>query len=226
MSHPFGAGDLLYLIAAARWTILLSLIAFLGGGLGGALIAVLRISPRALPRTAAILYIRLFQGTPLLMQLFIAFFLPSILEISVDPLPAAAAALTLNASAFLGEIWRGSIESIPRGQWEAASALGIRRVLQLRLIILPQAVRVAIPPTVGFLVQLVKATSLAAIIGFTELTRAGQVLVSSTFRPFLVFSIVAALYFVLCWPLSLLSGRLERRLGAIGVRAPELPGLR
>ena len=212
MIHTFNFGDLLYVAESARWTVLLSLIAFVGGGCGGGVIAVLRVSHYTLPRYAAIAYIRLFQGTPLLMQLFIAFFLPSVLGISVDPLVAAAMALTLNASAFLGEIWRGCIESVPKGQWEAASALGIGYLRQLRLIILPQAIRVATPPTVGFLVQLVKATSLAAIIGFTELTRAGQILVNSTFQPFLIFSIIAAVYFLLCWPLSILSGRLEQRL--------------
>ena len=212
MSHSFSYGDLAYIVESARWTIFLSVIAFAGGGLIGGIVAVLRVSRLSVLRAIAIGYIRLFQGTPLLMQLFIAFFLPSVVGISIDPLLAAAVALTFNASAFLGEIWRGCIEAVPRGQWEAASALGVHYVLQLRLIILPQAIRVAIPPTVGFLVQLVKATSLAAIIGFTELTRAGQVLVNSTFRPFLVFSIVAAIYFFLCWPLSILSGRLEKRL--------------
>jgi len=219
MIHTFNLGDLTYLVESVRWTLLLSLIAFVGGGGGGAVVAVLRISHRALPRSAAIAYIRLFQGTPLLLQLFIAFFLPSVVGIRVDPLIAAAIGLTLNASAFLGEIWRGCIESIPKGQWEAASALGVSYLLQLRLIIMPQAVRVAIPPTVGFLVQLVKATSLAAIIGFTELTRAGQILINSTFQPFLIFSIIATIYFLLCWPLSVLSTWLERRLAMQDAKA-------
>jgi polar amino acid transport system permease protein len=88
----------------------------------------------------------------------------------------------------------------------------------MRYIILPQAFRIALPPTVGFLVQLIKATSLAAIIGFTEVTRAGQIINNATFRPFLVFGIVAAIYFVLCWPLSHLSMRLERRFAAATTR--------
>jgi polar amino acid transport system permease protein len=122
--------------------------------------------------------------------------------------------LSLNAGAFLGEIWRGAIQSVPSGQIEAARALGLRyRPLMLR-VVLPQALRVAIPPTVGFLVNLIKSTSLAAIIGFVELTRAGQLLNNATFRPFLIFGTVAAIYFVLCWPLTLAAARLERRLAA------------
>lgn len=148
------------------------------------------------------------------MQLFLAFFGPNILGFSIDPWVAAALGLSLNASAFLGEIWRGCIESVPKGQWEAAAALGLRYAAIMRLIVLPQALRVALPPTVGFLVQLIKATSLASIIGFVELTRAAQVINNATFRPFLIFGIVAVVYFLMCWPLSLYSRHMERRLGA------------
>ena len=125
-------------------------------------------------------------------------------------------ALTLHASAFLGEIWRGCIEAVPPGQREAATALGLTYRHRMGSVILPQAARIAVAPTVGFLVQLIKGTSLASIIGFTELTRAGQVLNNATFRPFLIFGIVAAIYFALCWPLSLLASRLERRLALPG----------
>lgn len=210
MIREFTTGDLFYLVRSAQWTILLSAIAFAGGACVGALIAILRISSHLPLRVAASSYIRVFQGTPLLLQLFIAFFLPGIFGLQVPPLAAAALGLVLNAGAFLGEIWRGALDSVPRGQWEAASALGLRRLAGLRLVVLPQAVRIAIPPTVGYLVQVVKGTSLAAIIGFTELTRAGQILINSTFRPFLIFSIIALIYFALCWPLTLLSRRLER----------------
>jgi polar amino acid transport system permease protein len=202
------------LLLAARWTVALSLAAFVGGAIAGLLVLYLRTGRSRAGRRAAWAFIELFQGTPLLMQLFLVFFGAGVLGFDVNPWAAAALGLTLNASAFLGEIWRGSIEAVPKGQWEAATALGLRYVGKMRYVILPQAVKVAIPPTVGFLVQLIKGTSLAAIIGFTELTRAGQIINNATFRPFLVFSIVAALYFVLCWPLSILSGRLERRFAA------------
>ena len=129
------------------------------------------------------------------MQLFLVFFGSTVLGAGVDPLVAAAIALTLNAAAFLGEIWRGCIEAIPTGQWEAATALGLRHLSRMRYVVLPQAGRIAIAPTVGFLVLLVKSTSLASIIGFVEVTRAGQIINNVTFRPFLVFGLVAVIYF-------------------------------
>ncbi|MGQ9371568.1 amino acid ABC transporter permease [Azospirillum sp. ST 5-10] len=214
MIRPFTMNEVWFLISAVQWTLALSAIAFLGGALVGLFVALARTAEVRPLRLAAIGYIQLFQGTPLLMQLFLVFFGATVLGFDVNPWVAAALGLTLNASAFLGEIWRGCIEAVPKGQWEAARALGMGYVTRMRYVVLPQAVKVAVPPTVGFSVQLIKSTSLAAIIGFTELTRAGQLVNNATFKPFLVFSIVALLYFVLCWPLSLLSSHLERRLAA------------
>jgi polar amino acid transport system permease protein len=206
--------DIGFLLMAARWTVVLSAVAFIGGGAVGLVIALMRVAQRPAPRLAAMGYIRVFQGTPLLLQLFLVFFGADLIGFSVSAWVAAALGLSLNAGAFLGEIWRGAIQSVPSGQIEAARALGLRyRPLMLR-VVLPQALRVAIPPTVGFLVNLIKSTSLAAIIGFVELTRAGQLLNNATFRPFLIFGTVAAIYFVLCWPLTLAAARLERRLAA------------
>ncbi|MCO5089817.1 amino acid ABC transporter permease [Bosea sp. (in: a-proteobacteria)] len=211
MIRAFTGWDVVYIVLATQWTIVLSLIAFAGGGTVGAIVAFARTSRSTAARWIAAFYISFFQGTPLLLQLFVAFFIPSSVGIQIAPLAAAAIGLSLNAGAFLGEIWRGAIEAVPKGQWEAASALGLRRGRALRLVIVPQALRMAIPPTVGFLVQLIKATSLAAIIGFTELTRSGQILINSTFRPFLIFSIIAVIYFLLCWPLSRAAAWLEQR---------------
>ncbi|PWC69188.1 amino acid ABC transporter permease [Azospirillum sp. TSH58] len=209
--RAFSYNEFLFLLSAMQWTLALSAIAFIGGATVGLVIALARTSDIKALRLAATGYIQLFQGTPLLMQLFLVFFGATVLGLDLNPWAAAALGLTLNASAFLGEIWRGCIQAVPRGQWEAASALGLRYPGLMRYVILPQAVKVAVPPTVGFLVQLIKSTSLAAIIGFTELTRAGQIVNNATFQPFLVFGIVAVLYFLMCWPLSLLSARLERR---------------
>jgi polar amino acid transport system permease protein len=216
--RPFGPNEFLFILSAAKWTILLSLIAFAGGALGGLIIALCRVSDAKAVSRAATGFIQIFQGTPLLMQLFLVFFGANALGLDLNPWVAAAIALTLNASAFLGEIWRGCIQAVPKGQWEAASALGLRYPSLMRYIILPQAFRIALPPTVGFLVQLIKGTSLAAIIGFTELTRAGQIINNATFKPFLVFGSVAAIYFAMCWPLSLISARLERRYAAASTR--------
>ncbi|MFI5024489.1 MAG: amino acid ABC transporter permease [Alphaproteobacteria bacterium] len=215
--RSLGPNELLFILLATRWTLALSAIAFLGGGVGGLAVALARTGALAWLRVLSAGYIRLFQGTPLLMQLFLVFFGINILGASVDPWTAASLGLTLNASAFLGEIWRGCIEAIPRGQWEASRALGLRAGSLMRHVVLPQALRIALPPTVGFLVQLIKATSLASIIGFVELTRAAQVINNATFQPFTIFGMVALIYFALCWPLSLLSRRMEQRL-AVGAR--------
>jgi polar amino acid transport system permease protein len=209
--RTFGYSEFLYIVEAARWTIALSLIAFAGGAVGGLLVALGRISENALARGAATVFVQVFQGTPLLLQLFLVFFGFPVLGIDVNPWIAAGVALVLNTSAFLGEIWRGCIQAIPRGQWEAAQALGLHYYPRMRDVILPQAFKIALPPTVGYLVQVIKGTSLAAIIGFTEVTRAGQIINNATFQPLIVFSLVAAIYFVLCWPLSLLAARMERR---------------
>ncbi len=214
MIRTFSVNELLLLLEATRWTIALSAIAFLGGMALGLVVAVLRCLPARLPRWLAIGYIAVFQGVPVLLQLFVAFFGLALLGIDVDPWTAAAFGLSLYASAFLGDIWRGCIAAIPDGQWEAAASLGLRYLPTLRLVILPQAMRIAIPPTVGFLVQVVKSTSLASIIGFAELTRVGQQVNNATYQPFLVFGTVSLIYFALCFPLSLASRRLEAAMDA------------
>ncbi|CAD7056078.1 amino acid ABC transporter permease [Pseudorhizobium halotolerans] len=211
MIRPFGWNEFLIIVMAAQWTIALSAIAFAGGGIGGLLIALARVSDVRPLRLVALGFIRVFQGTPLLMQLFLVFFGMNIFGLAINPWIAATIALTLHASAFLGEIWRGCIEAVPSGQREAATALGLKYYNRMRYIVLPQAARIAVAPTVGFLVQLIKGTSLAAIIGFTELTRQGQIINNATFSPFMVFGTVAAIYFILCWPLSLLARRMEVR---------------
>ncbi|MBI1777772.1 MAG: amino acid ABC transporter permease [Proteobacteria bacterium] len=220
MGRSFGTGEFLYLLKAIPWTLLLSFGALLGGGVVGILVAILRIAPVRPLRWLAIGYIELFQGTPVLMQLFVTYYgLAVLFNIQVGAWPAVLLAFTLYSSAFLGEIWRGSIQAIPRAQWEAAECLSLNFPKQLWLVILPQAARISIPPTVGFAVQLIKSTSIAAIIGFVELTRAGQLMTNTTFKPMIVYPIVAMLYFILCWPLSLLAQRLEQRIdAALGVK--------
>ena len=220
MNRTFALPEFLYVVAAIRWTLLLSLVAFVGGGVVGFMIAILRTTRSRILRLLTTGYIQLFQGTPVLMQLFVFYYgLAVVFDVQVDAWPAVALAFTLYAGAFLGEIWRGSIQAIPRTQWEASACLSLGYLQQLRFVILPQAMRISIPPTVGFLVQLIKNTSIAAIIGFVELTRAGQLMVNVTFQPMVVYPLVAALYFALCWPLSLLSRFLEKGIDAnLGVR--------
>jgi polar amino acid transport system permease protein len=211
MIRAFGPNEFLFILSAVQWTLALSAVAFAGGAVGGLLIALARVSKTAPLRYAALGFIRLFQGTPLLMQLFLVFFGLNIFGVGINPWLAASIALTLHASAFLGEIWRGCIEAVPEGQSEASWALGLSYFDRMKSVVLPQAAKIAVAPTVGFLVQLIKGTSLASIIGFVELTRAGQIVNNATFDPFTVFGLVAALYFILCWPLSILARRMERR---------------
>ncbi len=204
--------DVLFLLEGLKWTIILSLIAFAGGGIVGLIVALARVSSTRIVRGLMICYIVVLQGTPLLLQLFVVYFGLALLNLPISSWVAVAIGLTLNASAFLGDIWRGGIEAVPRGQSQAADALGLRYVSRMRDVILPQAFRIVLPATVGFSVQIIKGTSLAAIIGFTELSRSGQLIANATFRPLLMFGVIGAMYFVLCWPLSALSVRLEKRL--------------
>ena len=203
-----------FLLLAARWTLLLSAIAFLGGGTAALLLLFLRYAQPRWGATLVRYYIELLQGTPLLLQLFLVFFGLPLLGIEVSPLLAAAVALILYAGAFLAEIWRGCVDAVPRGQWEASAALGLNFISQMRYVILPQALRIAVPPTVGFLVQLLKATALSSIVGFNDLTRAGTIVTNATFQPFLVYGLVALIYFALCYPLTVCSRVLERKLGS------------
>jgi polar amino acid transport system permease protein len=202
------------LLLAARWTVALSLAAFVGGAIAGLLVLYLRTGRSRAGRRAAWAFIELFQGTPLLMQLFLAFFGLSLVGLDVPPWLAASVALTLWSAAFLGEIWRACVEAVPKGQWEASASLGMGHAQQMRHVVLPQALRIAVPPTVGFSVQVVKGTALTSIIGFVELSKAGTVLTNATFQPFTVYGLVALIYFALCWPLSKGSRWLERRLHA------------
>lgn len=202
------------LLIGLQWTVALSLVAFIGGGVIGLLVMTLRISRLSAPRWLARVYIELFQGTPLLMQLFLVFFGVALLGIDISPWLAASLALTLFTSAYLAEIWRGCVESIAHGQWEASASLALSPLEQLRYVILPQAMRIAVAPTVGFSVQVVKGTAVTSIIGFTELTKTGGMLANATFQPFMVYGFVALGYFLLCYPLSLSARYLERRLHA------------
>ena len=214
--RDFGPNELMFLLLATRWTILLALITFVGGGVLGLVIAAARVAPARPLRWLAIGYIQFFMGTPILIQLFMIYYGSSFLGYRPDVWVAAALTFCLNAGAFFGEIFRGSIEAIPKGQWEASTALGFRFVRTLRLVILPQAVRLMLPPTVGFMVQIVKTTSVASLIGLTELARAATQVNTITFQPVMVFGTVSLIYFALCWPLSLYAAYLERRF-AVGV---------
>ena len=205
--------DLLYLIEAFKCTVALSAIALTIGGLLGLGIALMRISRHTPLRLIATGYISVVQGIPLLGLLMFTFFgIPVFLDINVPALAAVGAAYSIWAASFFGEIWRAGIQSIKKSQWEAAACLGISRWQQFRYVIAPQSMRVALPPTISFVVQMIKGTSLAAIVGFVEVTRAGQITSAATFQPLLVYSVVGAIYFSVCFPLTIWSRKLEDRI--------------
>jgi polar amino acid transport system permease protein len=212
MTH-FSFFDILTnLLIAAKWTVLLSLVSFVGGGLLGLILLFARIGKSRPLQIFVRGFTEVFQGTPLLMQLFLAYFGLGLIGIDVPPWLAAAVALILWTAAFLVEIWRGCVNAIPKGQWEASASLGMTYVEQMQHIVLPQALKIAIPPTVGFSVQVVKGTALTSIIGFVEITKAGTVLTNATFQPFTVYGLVALIYFALCFPLSVSARLLERKM--------------
>lgn len=205
------------LIDAAQFTVYLSVIAFVGGGLFAAFVTVLQVVPVRHANLVSGAYIWLFQSVPLLMLLFLfGLGVPRLIGVDIDPWFAASAALILYTSAYLADVWRGAVQAVPEGQWDGGRAVGFRFAQILMLVILPQALRLALAPTVGFMVQIIKGTSLAYIIGFHDLMNIGKrwanAPVSGT-EPFVIFPVMALIYFALCYPLSLYARRLERRLG-------------
>ncbi len=203
-----------HLVTGMGWTILLSLGAFLLGGTAALIILFLGLSSSSTPCRAARIYIEFFQGTPLLMQLFLLFFGLGLLGIEISPVLTALLGLTFFSSAYLAEIWRGCVESLPKGQWEASDSLAMNRYQQMRYVILPQTIRIALPPTVGFSVQIVKGTAVTSIIGFMEITKTGSMLANATFKPLLIYGLVALGYFLICFPLSALARHVEKGLYA------------
>lgn len=219
MIHQLGTNDFLYILSATRWTLLLSAFAIVGGAIVGLLLVTMRLVTFRPLGWLAIGYVQFFQATPPLMQLFLVFYGGSLFGIRFEAWTAALIAFSLYSSAYLCDIWIGCIRAIPRHQWEGSRALSFPEPLTILLVVAPQALKISVPPTVGFLVQLIKTTSLAAIVGFVELVRAGQFINNSTLRPLIVYGFVACIYFVLCWPLSLWGQSLEKKLGRSQKRA-------
>ncbi|MBS7741822.1 MULTISPECIES: amino acid ABC transporter permease [unclassified Chelatococcus] len=210
--RSFGFNDVWYLLIATQWTIYLTVVAFLVGGALGLWLALARTGGSRVGISLALVWIRAFQNTPLLVQLFLIYYGLGLFGFRLPPFVAAAVGLICYASAFLAEIWRGCILAVPRQQWEAADALALTPWQIRWYVILPQALRIAIPPTVGFLVKLIKNSSLASVVGMTELMRAATAINNATFQPFKVFLCAAIIYFLLCFPLTMLSRRFERQL--------------
>ena len=214
MTPGVGADQVIFIVGALRWTLLLAALSLLIGGVAGFLVAIARVSRVAAVRWLASGYIGVIQGVPALMLLFLAYYGLSLAGLDLPPLVAASVSLALYVSGYLADIWRGAIQSVPWQQWEASSSLAMTRLQQFRYVVLPQALRIATPPTVGFAVQAVKNTSIVSIVNVVEIARAGQLVNNVSYQPFRVYGLVALLYFLICWPMSKLAARLERRLDA------------
>jgi His/Glu/Gln/Arg/opine family amino acid ABC transporter permease subunit len=214
------AANLPYLLEGALATVRLSLTAAPLAVVLGAAAAILRLYGPAPVRAMSVAYIEIFRGTPALVQMFFAFFaLPLITGLQVSAFTAAILALVLNSGAYFAEIVRGGLQAVSRGQWEAASALGLTFAQVMRTVIVPQAIRRIVAPAVGQFTILVKDTSIASVIAVFELTRAGQHIVERTLSPFEIFSVVGLLYFLVCYGASSASRRLERRMDGPGERS-------
>jgi arginine/lysine/histidine/glutamine transport system substrate-binding/permease protein len=213
----FNWGELFYnlIVKGVPWTILLTVLSFLFGLIGGTLVAIALISPYKWLKIICRIYVDFFRGTPMLVQLFLIYFgLPGLfreigLNIDLDRLPAALFALSLNVAAYLAEIMRGGIQSIDNGQWEACSSLGMSPMQTMREVIFPQAFRRMLPPLGNEFITLIKDTSLAAVIGFEELFRQGQLMVATTYKAFEIYIAVAVVYLVLTTLSSVVFKRLE-----------------
>lgn len=200
------------LLRGALWTVAMSILSFVGGALLGLLVLAVRVSPSIIARRCTAVLIALVQGVPLLMLMFLAFFGLALFGWDVPAWLAASGALVLWSGAYFADIWRGCVESIPRGQWESSATLAMNYAQQMRHVILPQAIRIAVPPTVGFCVQIVKGTSLTSVIGFVELSKSSSMIANATLEPLPVFASAALIYFVICFLLSTFSRYLERTL--------------
>lgn len=204
--------NVLFILKAAGTTIKLSGLSFLGGLVLAVFIAFLSMSKFKLFNLIATIYIQITRGTPLLMQLFFIYFSLPQIGIQLSILTSALVALITNTGAFMAEIIRSSIQSVKKGQWDASLSLGLSSLQMMTRIILPQAIRIAIPPTIGYITALIKNSSVASTIGLLEITRAGRLVTEQTGMGLLAFFFVGLVYFLICYPISKLSQQLEKRI--------------
>ncbi|MFF1528870.1 amino acid ABC transporter permease [Cellulomonas sp. NPDC058312] len=197
---------------AVRGTIPLTIISFAAGLVIALLVALARLSRVPVLSWLARAYISVIRGTPLLVQLFLIFYALPSLGVVIDPFPSAVIAFSLNVGGYAAETIRAAILSVPRGQWEAASTIGLGPTMTLRRVVLPQALRVSVPPLSNTFISLVKDTSLASTIMVTELLRKAQEIAAPTYEFMTLYSLAAVIYWLICLVLSSAQGRLERRL--------------
>jgi glutamine transport system permease protein len=204
--------DLLLLLQGLGWTLLVFTVSMAGGILIGTLGAVTQHARVPVLNRLVGVYVELFRNSPVLVQLFLAYYgLPVLAQIRLSPLTAALLTMTINTGAFMTVIVRSSLDAIPGGQWQAGQAYGLSYLQIMRHILLPQAIRMILPPTISLAVSQLQVTSLVSLINVVDLTKAGSILNMRTLRPFTVWPIIGAIYFALSKPLSILAARAEDR---------------
>lgn len=202
-----------FLMSGLYLTLLISFLALVISMVLGLFIAIARLSRLRAVSLAAATYVEFFRDTPVLVQLFWVYYvLPILLGIQISAFTAAVIGLTAHSAAFLGEIYRAGIQAVPTGHVEAAKVLGLSSTQTFLRIVLPQAIRTVLPPMVNNLVDLIKLSSLASVFAVGEVTRKAMELSASTFRPLEIFTVIALIYFFICWPLSMMFRRMERRM--------------
>jgi polar amino acid transport system permease protein len=201
MLRSFGWQDLEALFRGALWTLALCATSGVVGTLLGMVLGLAATSPSRIARWLATAYVYFIRGIPLLIIVFFAYFgIPLLFPgVSLPAFATAVIALTVFTAAYMAEIFRGSINAVPKGQWEAAEALGLGYFKKLRHVVMPQAMRIVVPPAIGFLIALIKDSSLVTVIGFVELTHAGTIISNLTANPILTYSVVAAFYLLICY---------------------------
>jgi len=212
-SQPIIVQYAYFFLQATAITLGISFLSLFVGSIIGFLFSLLRISRSRVFSALAFVYAEVFRGTPLLVQLFLVYFgLPIVFHLEVSAFTTVAVSMTLYTAGYMTEIFRAAIQAVDRGQWDAAYSIGMTYPQALFKVVLPQAMRIAVPPTLGQFISILKDSSLASIIGFMELTKAGMAVRAATSNTLLAFAIVTCLYFMICYALSIASRRVELQL--------------
>ncbi len=202
-----------FLASGLNTTLILSALTLVLAMIGGLIIALFDMSRYRAVRFVGVSFGEVIRNTPILVQLlWVYYVLPIVFSLRIDAFTALVIGLSVYQSAFISEVYRAGIQAVPRGHREAAQVLGLTPVQAFRRIVLPQAIRMTLPPLASNFVQLIKYSSLGAVISVTEITRRGMELSSSTFRPLEIFTFIAVVYFFICWPLAMAIRFWERRL--------------
>lgn len=205
--------DVPYFAKAAITTLQVTLTSLFLGTLLGTIVGIIKTSKYTLLNRAMHIYIEPLRNSPVVTQLFLVYYgLPMVSAFVPSAYSAAILTLTLNTGAFVAVIVHSSITAIPRSQWDQAYALGMNKFEAFRYVIFHQALRLAVPPAITLYIAQLQVSAIVALIGLVDLTRAGRVVTLRTFKPFLVWGIVAAIYFAISFPLSKLARRLENRI--------------